>query len=724
MSGELVPAALAAGGGAALAGGLAWHGYSRERAMRESRVALGLQFPVGTSAREVSALLRSLSGLGAHHELLVEVVATAGVVRHYVHVPGEIADSVVSHFQAALPGARLDDRPARTATAGRAIRIAAPELAVLRTDDAEAANRALLAGLVKLRDGESIRVCWALRPGHRARVPQPGRPATSTEARIRDRAVARRLDERGFLVAGLLVVKAEASRAEALTEHITSVIRSRRSVGAGMLVRTGRAKVGSQPTTYRGRGWLSVDEVVGMLGWPLGDEAVPGIEVGVSRRLMVPRGVPNEGRPLFVGRDLDGDRPVALTAEAARHHVLLLGPSGVGKSVTMEHGILSDFSCGYGGILVDPKADLVGSLLDRIDPREADRVVVLDPGAGGPVPGLDLFSSGADADLRADVILGALQAIYHDAWGPRTSAYLRLGLSTLSAQPNPVLTDWMRLFTDAAFRRAAVGRLADPMLKLEWARFEALSPAEQMQHIQAPASRLVGLLARPALRNVLAQEQPKLDVPQLLAERKWLFVSLSPGTLGEPVTRLLGAIVMYAVWSAVEQRAAIAPEKRHPVFLHIDELQALASLPFGLEDLLERARGLGCGVTVATQAMGRLPESMRRSLLGNAATIVAFRQGHDEAERIARELPGITAADLKALRPFEVAARVASGAGSGISVMTGVTQPPAPVTGSAERIRAMSAERYGGVAATLEVGRGTSEIGSDAGGLDQIGRVS
>ena len=723
MSGEFVPAALAAGGGAALAGGIAWHEYTRERAMRDSRVSFGLQFPVGAGLQETSALLRALSGLGAHYELLVEVVATAGSVRHLIHVPAEVADSVVSHFQAALPGARLDDAPARTTHGGRAIRFTAPELAVLRTDDVEAANRALLAGLVKLREGEAIRLCWALRPGHRARVPQPGRPATSTEARIRDRAVARRLDERGFLIAGLLVVSAKPSRAEALTEHITSVIRSRRSVGAGMLVRAGRAKVGSQPTTYRGRGWLSVDEVIAMLAWPLGDEVVPGVELGVSRRLMVPRGVPTEGRPLFVGRDLDGDRVVALTADAARVHAALLGPSGVGKSVAMARGILSDIERLHGGIVLDPKADLATDILDRVDPKHADRIVLLDPGAGGPVPGLDLFSSG-DSDLRADVILGALQAIYKDAWGPRTSGYLRLGLATLSAQPRPVLTDWMRLFTDAGFRRTAVGRLSDPLLQLEWARFEALSAPEQMHHVQAPASRLIGLLARPAIRNVLAQERPRLDIPRLLAERKWLVVSLSPGTLGEPATRLLGAVIMYAVWSAVEQRAAIAPDKRHPVFLHVDELQTLASLPFGLEHLLERARGLGCGVTVATQAMGRLPESMRRSLLGNAATLVAFRQGHEEAERIARELPGITAADLKSLRPFEVAARVATGAGSGIAVMTGVTQPPAPVTGSAAQIRALSAERYGGTAATLALGPSSADSGGNPDEIDQIGRVS
>ena len=103
-------------------------------------------------------------------------------------------------------------------------------------------------------------------------------------------------------------------------------------------------------------------------------------------------------------------------------------------------------------------------------------------------------------------------------------------------------------------------------------------------------------------------------------------------------------------------------------------------------------------MTVATQALSRLPEMMRTSLVANVGSLVSFRAGFDEATRLARELPGLGAADLQALRPFEVAARVSTGTGSGTVVMTGRTEPLPPMTGQAARIRAMSAERYGGLA--------------------------
>src|ERR1019366_8176640 len=74
-----------------------------------------------------------------------------------------------------------------------------------------------------------------------------------------------------------------------------------------------------------------------------------------------------------------------------------------------------------------------------------------------------------------------------------------------------------------------------------------------------------------------------------------------------------------------------------------------------------------------------------------------FRAGATEASTIARDLPGISAADLMALGRFEVAARVGTGAGSAVSVVTGRTELLPPKTGQAEAIRDRSALAYGSV---------------------------
>ncbi|HWF52249.1 MAG TPA: type IV secretion system DNA-binding domain-containing protein [Solirubrobacteraceae bacterium] len=232
-------------------------------------------------------------------------------------------------------------------------------------------------------------------------------------------------------------------------------------------------------------------------------------------------------------------------------------------------------------------------------------------------------------------------------------------------------------------------------MRAAWEQYEQLSPGEAATHIQPFLTKAMALLSRPAVRAVVASPNPKLDVGQLLSERRWLLVGLSPGRLGEPAAQLMGAVLMYVVWSAIEARAALSPAERHPIYLYVDELATLAGLPFSFKLLAERARGLGAGLVVAMQTVSRLPEGVRRSLLGNVATLITFRASAEEAARLARELPGLTPEDLMALGPFEVAARIGTGAGSGVTVVTGHTEPPPPETGQAATIRKRSAERYG-----------------------------
>jgi hypothetical protein len=150
------------------------------------------------------------------------------------------------------------------------------------------------------------------------------------------------------------------------------------------------------------------------------------------------------------------------------------------------------------------------------------------------------------------------------------------------------------------------------------------------------------------------------------------------------------------IWSAVEGRAALPPSARTPVFLYLDELASLTNgLPYSFELLAERARGLGAGLAVSLQTIGRVSEPTRGSLLGNTASLITFRAGAEEAPRLARELPGMTPQDLMSLAPFEVAARIGTGTGSAVTIVTGRSEPLPPPTGQAEAIRDASAQRYG-----------------------------
>ncbi len=354
-------------------------------------------------------------------------------------------------------------------------------------------------------------------------------------------------------------------------------------------------------------------------------------------------------------------------------------------------GILSHIAAGHGGVLLDPKGDLVSTVIERAE-EGAERIVVLDPSAS-TVPGVDLFAGG-DPDLRSEVLVQVFRSLFKDAWGPRTDAYIRLGVRTLAEIPGSTLLDLPQLFLDTQARRRAVGHLRDPLLIGQWQMFDGLSEVERMQHLQAPLSRVLSLITRPPVQAVFGPD-PRLDIGRLLRGRGWLLVPLPSGTIGSASARIISSALTFLVWSHISSRAAIPPERRHPIFLFFDELQALTDQGIALEDLLEQARGYGASVTIATQAIGRTPDQLRHSLLSNVASLISFRAGADESALIARELPGLTARDIQSLLPFHVAARVATGEGSASVVVTGRTEPLGEPTGRGQRIRERSAERFG-----------------------------
>jgi hypothetical protein len=691
--------ALAAGGsGASMLAGIATYEHKQTEKMRASRVRLATRYPAGLEAAQVAAIWNGLAGLPHTPELVAEVVATEGSITHSLWVPQAARESVRSTLVGVVPSVRIADAPpSPSEPTTLSLRLFASTPSFLLTDDAALASRALLTGLANLRQGETVVLRWALSPQKARPRPEPENP--TPRQRELAKAWAAKATQPGFAVDGLILIRAATrGRARELAAHIENVLRSRRGLAGGIRVteERGNRTLASLPKVRRSSGWLSVPELLPLLSLPRG-EAVPGVEVG-SPEILASRALGRTGRQLFIARDWNGERPVALSPEAATHHIAVIGPSGVGKSVLLANSILSDIEAGHGGVVIDPKGDLIDTVLDRVRRKdvEAGRVVVLDAGDDTrPVAGLDVLHGG-DPNARADTLIRTFKAMFPD-WGIRSEIFGRLGIMTLSiAIPGATLLDLGKLFADEGYRRAALANLGnDEFLRQSWAQYESLSPAAKVDVVQAPMARVMALLSRPRVRAVVASRDAKIDVGRLLEERRFLLVSLAPGTLGAAAP-LIGSAVMLATWDALERRVAVRPEQRHLVCIYIDEMATVVNgLPSDVELAVERARGLGGSLTFAVQTLGRIAEPARSAILGNLATLISFRAAATEAPTIARELPGISPDDLKALGRFEVAARVGTGAGSSVSVVTGRTEPLPPLTGQAAAIRDRSARLYG-----------------------------
>lgn len=691
-------AALLAGMGVAGATALVAAIEFREARRPGRHQRLELRFGRDVTPDGVLAVLNRLAGMHRFAWLGLSVEADRAGIRHFVEADQSSIEALRGALQAHISSAQL--APAGSGheavfRAGGLIRLRG-RLRTLRSDSPETLSASLLAALQPLADQERLVLRWLIRPGRPMTVPS-AREGQLIEPEHRRRL---RIKNEGSVVraqAVLVVQAGHGSRASHLLARVTSVLRAQNTA-------YGQLRAWSIP-----RGWLawllrrrslilgdrySTAELAGLIAWPIDAPALPGLSLGTSpRRIPSPR-IPSAGRALGTATWPGSERPIAQPLLGALSHSLITGPTGVGKSTLLINQIVEDMEAGRGCVVIDGKGDTFAGVLDRVPRRRAGDLLVLDCASAGPQPGLKLFG-GPEPELAADVVLGVLSDLYRAEWGPLSERYLRAGIMAVAHDPYGTLADVPYVFSDPAYRRKLVARVRDPLTKMSFAGFEAMGPAERQQQLAAPLNKLGQLVSRPVVRTVLGQVQPSLDFGRVLRRNGIVVISLAPARVGAPASRLIGALSVFALFQAVQSRSGISENRRQPFMVYIDEPRALGHLPMPLDALLEQARGLGVGITLAPQSVKQLPKNVQAAALTNVATRVVFRQNADDASLLARDLSGVTAEDLGDLAAYEAVARIGLGPGDVAEPVTIRTQPLAKATIDGRALAAANAEHRG-----------------------------
>jgi len=673
-----------------------WHS---RRAQDRRWQTVRLQFGRDVTPEAVVAFLDAVAGLHRYAGVVFEVRADHAHISHYLSSDRATMDSLRGAARALLPSLRLEPVEAAADVVyryGRAIRLRG-RLKVLRGDGQPEVSAGLLAAVQPLGKTEHLIIRWVLQPGRQQRVPQVQDPNGRTLPSEHRRLLKLKNEESILRARGLVAVAAHPKRATHLLARVTAVLRTR-STAYGYLRSTPRStRLLRRDLSIRSfliGDRYAASELAGLLAWPIDAPVLPGVNLGTSPLLMPSQRLPRTGRVLGTATWPGAERPVAQPVVGALSHSLIAGPTGVGKSTLLTNLLVSDIEQGRGVVLIDGKGDTASSVLARIPESRHGDVIVLDCASSGPLPGLQLFGSHSP-ELAADVVLGVLSDLFEESWGPLSERYLRAGLVAVAHDALGTLADVPFVYSDPAYRRKLVGRLRDSLVRATFASFEAMSAGERQQQLAAPLNKLGTLLGRPVVRTVLGQATPRLDFHDVLRSRKIVVVSLAPARVGSPAARLIGALTVFALFQAVQGRAGLSERARRPFMVYIDEPRALGDLPMPLDALLEQARGLGVGLTLAPQSMAQLPKSVREAALTNVATRVVFRQHADDARLLARDLPGVTAEELGDLAAYEAVARIGLGPGDVAPAVTLKTTPLGKPVTDAATLRAASAARYG-----------------------------
>jgi hypothetical protein len=657
--------------------------------------------------------------------LALELVATKHDIAHYLLVPRSAEARLLSTIRVGLPGARLEAAPGFLLTTPH-MRVAG-ELTMtsrhrpLAVERAEAASAALLSAL-QPAGKEEIRIQWAMTS---AGTPEP---VHSASPHLEDRFWAT------YLVEGELPADADAVRAARAKQQdslLQVVIRigvaapttgqAYRLLGAAWSAAHGL----NAPGVRLVRRWLpsfvvarrmakrklpltvyplllGSRELVGLLGFPLGNVSLPRLSLRTSRQLAPSPSTPILGTVLADSNFPGSTQPIALRREDRTRHVYLLGPTGTGKTTLIANMALQDINDGAGIAVIDPKADLIDDILARIPEHRRDDVVVLDPAATERPVGFNLLGglhTEAERELAVDHVVHIMASLWKDSWGPRSNDIVRNALLTLVHTKAPhgsafTIVEVPELLSNPSFRRFVTGQKTVPdVVRPFWYAYEQMSDAERASVIAAPMNKLRALTTRSALRLMLGQGNG-VDVGDVFRKRHILLVRLSKGTVGTETAKLLGSLLTTSLFQRAFGRAAIPPERRRPSFVYLDEFQDFLRLPLDIADALAQLRSLGVGMTLAHQYLSQLPDAIKGAVLGTARTSVVFQLDYDDAKVMERRYAPLTAADLMSLPTYEVALRL-SVQGQTQPPVTGVTRPLPEAVTDAQELARSSRERNG-----------------------------
>ena len=336
--------------------------------------------------------------------------------------------------------------------------------------------------------------------------------------------------------------------------------------------------------------------------------------------------------------------PLRVPCEARDRHVWCVGATGTGKSSLLLRMIRQDIETGEGVALIDPHGDLFEHVLASIPAKRVKDVVLLEPGRGARVPGLNFLevTNGPLRELQRNFVVNELFGIFDQLWdmrecgGPMFQTYFRNAvLLLMEGGSDATLTELPLVFEDRAFRERLKTNCRDPLVTSFWTNQAEKAGGEASLSNIAPyiTSKLNVFTHSSVLRPIIGQARSTLDFRHMLSKRSIFLVNLAKGLIGDAEARLLGMLLLGRIFAAGMERATLPPQRRTPFSVYVDETQNF--LTNTLATMLAEARKFGLRLTLANQNLSQLSghgrHDLLQAMLGNVGTLAFFRLGPTDA---------------------------------------------------------------------------------------------
>ena len=409
------------------------------------------------------------------------------------------------------------------------------------------------------------------------------------------------------------------------------------------------------PGLFGGRSILGVREASALWHPPGAHDETPLVARSGAKAL-IPSAHGAKGGALVGDTTAGKPREIRFPEDLLRRHHLYVARTRMGKSTLMQHQIVHKMKEKAAGrdsdaiVVVDPHADLVGSLLEHVPEEIADRVKLIDLADTRGAPGINLLDARvfADRDRTADSVVRVARGLW-DQWGPRMQSILEQTIKSLhEANEHPdtdadeqfTLLDGLKLLSDGAYRGAVLARVSDPYLMDWWARDFGKWRQEYRSEALAPVqTRLSYYASSKRARAIIGQSRSTIDMRETILDGGILLVSTAQGVVGRDVAALVGASLLNLVDSVIREQGGLPPEKRRGALVVVDEMQSMPGVDY--ESMLSELGKFGASFVLATQSLAKLDDlspTMRDTLLANVGCLAVFQVSGSDARQLVWEL--------------------------------------------------------------------------------------
>ncbi len=459
---------------------------------------------------------------------------------------------------------------------------------------------------------------------------------------------------------------------------------------------------------------LNIEEMTTCLHFPATHigKAAPQLKQSLATSAPAPSGMSESGIYLGVNNYRNAETKVYIQDQDRLRHMYVVGQTGTGKTVFLKNSIIQDINRGNGCCFIDPHGTDIFDILSNIPESRYKDVIYFDPAYTERPMALNMLEYDPKYPEQKTFVVNELFSIFQklygavpESMGPMFEQYFRNATMLVIEDPETghTLLDVSRVMSNKAYRDLKISKCKNPVVVQFWKEVaeKAGGDAALANIVPYITSKFDVFLANDIMRPIVAQEKSSFNFREIMDGRKILLVNLSKGRLGAINANLIGLILVGKILMASLSRVDLVGKDFPAFYLYMDEFQNITT--DSISSILSEARKYKLSLTVAHQFIAQLEEKIKDSVFGNVGSIVSFRVSAEDAEYLEKQFsPTFTAKDIMNIENLNAYVKMLV---NGIPSKAFNIREPFPPKGdaaTAEKLKQLSYETYGGNRAEIE----------------------